>query len=62
VPADPDSTRAALLEVVASARRATPTDAILRTDFSPFDRVSVRHENEKWLHDRGEVIAMVDSD
>lgn len=62
VPADPDSTRAALLDVVASARRATPTDASFRTGFSPFDRVSVRHDNETWPHDRGEAIAMVDSD
>ena len=61
-PTDPDSTRAALLEVVASARRAAPTEATLRTGFSPFDRVSVRHEDEKWPHDRGEAIAMVNSD
>ena len=61
-PTDPDSTRAALLEVVASARRATPTEPTFRTGFSPFDRVSVRHEDEKWPHDRGEAIAMVNSD
>ena len=62
VPADPASTRAALLEVVASARHAAPNAASLRNGFSPFDRVAVHREADKWAHDRGEAIAMVESD
>lgn len=62
VPAEPDSTRAALLEIVASAHRATPREAPSRVSPPPFDRVSIRHEDEGWPHDRGEPIRMVDPD
>ena len=62
-PGDPNATRAALLEAVASTRQpVTPALVSRQAGISPFERIAVRHEDERWPDSQGEPIRMVDPD